>query len=195
MRICFIGDSFVNGTGDDACLGWAGRLCRDARAAGREVTYYNLGVRRDTSADIARRWRAEAAPRLPVEHPGALVFSFGVNDCVTDGGLRRVALVDTLGHARSILSEASVLRSTLMVGPPPVIDAAANARIVELSAALAKPCHDSGVPYLPVFEKLARSPVWRDSLAGGDGAHPRANGYELWAGLVSAWEPWRELVR
>ena len=63
MRICFIGDSFVNGTGDDACLGWAGRLCRDARAAGREVTYYNLGVRRNTSADIARRWRAEKRRR------------------------------------------------------------------------------------------------------------------------------------
>lgn len=26
MRICFIGDSFVNGTGDDTCLGWVGRI-------------------------------------------------------------------------------------------------------------------------------------------------------------------------
>ena len=25
MRICFFGDSFVNGTGDDECLGWVGR--------------------------------------------------------------------------------------------------------------------------------------------------------------------------
>lgn len=31
MRICFIGDSFVNGTGDPECLGWAGRICVTAR--------------------------------------------------------------------------------------------------------------------------------------------------------------------
>ena len=34
MRICFIGDSFVNGTGDDDCLGWAGRLGAGARPGG-----------------------------------------------------------------------------------------------------------------------------------------------------------------
>jgi hypothetical protein len=27
IRICFFGDSIVNGTGDDACLGWVGRIC------------------------------------------------------------------------------------------------------------------------------------------------------------------------
>jgi lysophospholipase L1-like esterase len=27
IRICFVGDSFVNGTGDETALGWAGRLC------------------------------------------------------------------------------------------------------------------------------------------------------------------------
>jgi acyl-CoA thioesterase-1 len=55
IRICFIGDSYVHGTGDDDCLGWAGRLCAAARRAGHNVTYYNLGVRRETSADIACR--------------------------------------------------------------------------------------------------------------------------------------------
>ena len=32
IRICFIGDSLVNGTGDEAALGWAGRLCACAMA-------------------------------------------------------------------------------------------------------------------------------------------------------------------
>ncbi|HZC55143.1 MAG TPA: hypothetical protein VE396_03730 [Xanthobacteraceae bacterium] len=32
IRICFFGDSMVNGTGDDACLGWVGRICAAAGA-------------------------------------------------------------------------------------------------------------------------------------------------------------------
>ncbi|NCO13075.1 MAG: hypothetical protein GW843_02735 [Thiomicrospira sp.] len=30
-RICFIGNSFVNGTGDEKMLGWAGRLRAQVR--------------------------------------------------------------------------------------------------------------------------------------------------------------------
>ena len=42
IRICFIGDSFVNGTGDETALGWAGGLCVAASASGKSTTYYNL---------------------------------------------------------------------------------------------------------------------------------------------------------
>lgn len=77
MRLCFFGDSFVNGTGDDDCLGWVGRLCAAERRVGRDLTVYNLGVRRDTSDDILRRWRREAEARLPPGCGGRLVFSFG----------------------------------------------------------------------------------------------------------------------
>lgn len=55
IRICFVGDSFVNGIGDERALGWAGRLCAAANARGVPVTYYNLGVRRNTSKDILLR--------------------------------------------------------------------------------------------------------------------------------------------
>lgn len=60
VRIRFIGYSFVNGTGDETTLGWAGRFCAAAAVRGVSVTYYHLGVRRDTSADILRR---RAGPR------------------------------------------------------------------------------------------------------------------------------------
>jgi lysophospholipase L1-like esterase len=70
MRICFFGDSFVNGTGDDDGLGWVGRVVARARQGGRDVTAYNLGIRRDTSADVAARWVGEARLRLPHEHDG-----------------------------------------------------------------------------------------------------------------------------
>jgi hypothetical protein len=40
IRICFIGDSFVNGTGDPLCLGWSGRVCATAIQMGYPITYY-----------------------------------------------------------------------------------------------------------------------------------------------------------
>ena len=52
MRIHFFGDSVVNGTGDGERLGWTGRVCSRARRAGHDLTHYNLGIRRDTRADI-----------------------------------------------------------------------------------------------------------------------------------------------
>jgi lysophospholipase L1-like esterase len=85
MRICFVGDSFVNGTGDPECLGWAGRICAVARREGYDITYYNLGVRRETSADIKSRWQNEVTCRLSQGEYGRIIFSFGVNDTTIVG--------------------------------------------------------------------------------------------------------------
>jgi len=32
IRICYVGDSFVNGTGDPAKLGWTGRLSASSQS-------------------------------------------------------------------------------------------------------------------------------------------------------------------
>ena len=119
LRLCFVGDSFVNGTGDPACLGWAGRLCVAAQQQGHEITYYNLGIRRQTSQDIADRWQEEVAARLPTECEGRIVFSFGVNDTTVEDGKERVTLAESLEHTRRILLAARQCFPTLMVGPPP----------------------------------------------------------------------------
>jgi acyl-CoA thioesterase-1 len=37
MRICFFGDSFVNGTGDDDGLGWVGRIVADGAGANERI--------------------------------------------------------------------------------------------------------------------------------------------------------------
>lgn len=91
IRICFIGDSFVNGTGDETFLGWAGRLCANAKPADASLTFYNLGVRRNTSTDILQRWEQECALRLPGNCDGRIVLSCGVNDMVLENGKTRVA--------------------------------------------------------------------------------------------------------
>lgn len=193
MRICFVGDSFVNGTGDQECLGWAGRLCAAGRGD-RDLTYYNLGVRRDTSRDIRDRWEQEVALRLPGDHPEfdpRVVFSFGVNDTTSEGSSIRVPPERSLENLRAILTTAQRRYPVLFVGPPPVASRELNQRIASLSEADANVCAELGASFLAVFPALSVSPVWTREVVEGDGSHPRARGYAELAGLVGAWDSWR----
>ncbi len=199
LRIAFLGDSMTNGTGDPTMLGWVGRICASAAARGHDVTAYNCGIRRNTSADIAARWHAEATARLPAEHPRALVFCFGVNDCVTgDGaapgeanGAPRVPPEATLAHARSMLTAAQTLGPVLLVGPPPIDDAPTNARVAALCPQLATLAARLAIPYLPVLQPLLDDPHWIAEARAGDGAHPGARGYAAMAAMVDSWAAWR----
>jgi lysophospholipase L1-like esterase len=197
MRICFLGDSFVNGTGDDDGLGWVGRLVSGARRGGRDVTGYNLGIRGNTSADVAARWKGEARLRLPPECDGRLVFSFGANDCAPNGGDDgpRVGRADSLTHAEAILDTAHRWLPTLMIGPGIIASHdEANARICALSAEYAALCERIGVPYLEVCRLMLASPTWSREALAGDGAHPNRGGYALVADAVSNWRPWRSWI-
>jgi acyl-CoA thioesterase-1 len=196
IRICFLGDSLTAGTGDPTCLGWAGRVAAAANGRGHDVTYYNLGVRRETSLDIARRWHAEITPRLllmggGMAIDGRLVFAFGNNDTVEEAGRRRVSLGQTLDTAASMLGAAAALYPTLCIGPAPSADAAHNVRVLALPEALGPCCATVGVDYLPVAEALVDTSAWMDGVRQGDGAHPAAAGYEAFAALVEAWPAWR----
>ena len=193
MRLCFFGDSIVNGTGDDDALGWSGRVVARARRRGADITYYNLGIRRDTSADIARRWRGEAAARLPADAPKGLAFSFGTNDCAHDGkGMPRVPHRTALSNTGMILQEAVEVGPTLMLGPAPVLDdAAIDGRVRRLSGDLGTLCSDIGVPFLATFDFVADCPAWRREARAGDGTHPNRDGYAALADYVEAWPAFR----
>lgn len=190
IRLVFIGDSFVNGTGDPECLGWTGRVSASAMRRGYQLTYYNLGIRRDTSADIAARWQLECSLRLPPEIDGRIVFSFGANDTVVENGELRVSRDGTLAQAQAILSSAKRLYPCLWIGPPPVGDDEHNHRISALCAEFRKLAAHFDVPYLPVCEALLESGVWQPEALAGDGAHPQAGGYRVLADLVEAWPAW-----
>ncbi len=194
MRVCFFGDSFVNGTGDDDGLGWVGRVVARARRGGGDLTGYNLGIRRDTSADVAARWLQEARLRLPAEHDGRLVFSFGANDCSSNGvdDRPRVARAESLAHTEAILDAAHRWLPTLMIGPGAIAsDPEVSARVCALSADYAKVCERLGVPYLEVCHLTLAWPLWTQEAIAGDGAHPNRGGYALLANAVSSWAPWR----
>ncbi|MCR5878019.1 GDSL-type esterase/lipase family protein [Phenylobacterium sp. J367] len=186
MRLLAFGDSFVLGQGDPDHLGWIGR----ALLGRSEVTLYNLGVRGDTSADIVRRWRAEAEARL---RPGecAFVFSFGANDSALEGGSPRVAPAQTLLNARSLLTEAGKLGPVLLVGPPPMPDPGICARLEALNEHLKALAGRLQVPFIDVFRPLFADGLWNREAETIDGAHPGAGGYGRMADLVAAHPAWR----
>ena len=189
IRICFVGDSFVNGTGDETALGWAGRLCASASATGVTLTYYNLGVRRDTSRDILLRWEKECAHRLPDFCDGRIVVSCGVNDTAVENGVERVAQDASINNVREILRGAAKYPA-LMVGPPPVADAAHNSRLSKLSAAFLNETRALGIPYIDLLSPLMNDNDYLRDIAAGDGAHPRAAGYAKMASIISASKAW-----
>jgi lysophospholipase L1-like esterase len=192
MRICFIGDSFVSGAYDDECLGWVGRICASARRRKHDVSPYNLGVRGETSIQIAQRWRAEAETRQSVQQEGRLVFEFGVNDAREVNGKRQLEAAQSLTAAREILAAAVAWKPTLMIGPPPGGDQARNMRVQELSEEVARLCGELRLPYFDSFTPLAVSPTFIPSTKAIDGTHPNAAGYAEWARLIDEWPAWRE---
>lgn len=190
IRISFIGDSLVAGVGDQEHLGWVGRIAARAETKGLPLTGYNLGIRRDTSADVAARWRSEIGPRVAEGVDNRVVLSFGINDI--DQGLPAEASVSSLTEVLEGLAEWGL--PTLMVGPTAVLDDSENASIGALSAQFAAVCLRHGVPYVETVHSLAGDPVWMEQLAQGDGAHPGAEAYLQLAELVfDRWWEWLQV--
>lgn len=193
VRICFLGDSFVQGVGDPEFRGWVGRVLQVTPG---DVTGFNLGVRRNTSDDVVRRCWDEVRARTYPGVDNRLVVSFGSNDMVEENGRVRVDAARCLANLASILDE-SARRAVpvLFVGPPPVIDAGPGhlRRSLELAHALAALCHSRRVPFVPTTQALADDPAWTAEALAGDGAHPGAGGYRALADLVLA-GPWRSWI-
>ncbi|MGW6916616.1 GDSL-type esterase/lipase family protein [Kitasatospora sp. NPDC054939] len=192
LRIVFVGDSFVQGIGDPEYRGWVGRVLE---GSGAGITAFNLGVRRNTSADVLARWRPEWAARSVPGADHRLVVSFGANDAMLEDGRPRVAPADTLRNLATLLDGCRELGvRALVVGPPPVVDAGPGAleRLAATADRMAELCTAQGVPFTPVTRELAADPVWTAEALAGDGAHPGAGGYRRLAGLVLAgpWRPW-----
>jgi lysophospholipase L1-like esterase len=207
QRICFFGDSITVGTGDIACRGWPSYACeQEGVERGHDVSCYNLGIRAETSKDIAKRWQQEYAPRLPAHVTGRLVFMFGVNDCAElKGDGVRVPAQDSLATAVSILSEAKSILPTLWMGmtpvrrTPPEISPGPGVtyrfdreRTEALNSAYRIAAAEIGIPYLDLHSLLAQDADWNSMLERGDGVHPDDDGHRRVAQLVTEFDGWRD---
>lgn len=204
LRICFVGDSYINGSGDECCLGWIGRLCERRFTRRFRLTFYDLGIRGATSDEIRARWKHECVSRFPDGADNRVVLQFGINDVAEIvGSGRRVEEADSVKNAESIVREAAQAYPTLWVGLPPanvacspmhpsegmVIDfsqdtaTALNQRYIALADQL-------GVPYLDIQTPLLANPHYMDSLTRGDQMHCDGSGYTIMADLVDRWDAW-----
>ncbi len=204
-RICFFGDAFTTGAGDETALGWVGRLAVGEWRRGHDVTIYNLGIRGDSTRAIRPRWRREAEARLPPAAKGRLVFMFGGNDAkeIVGQGID-VPLEQSLDNARAILAEAAAWKPTLWVGllpmsitkPYPRLLAGpqfrfSNERQAEYNARYAALAAELGVPFLDLHTKLLADPDWERLTQEGDGSNPASEGYAKLAAMIAAWPAWR----
>lgn len=192
IRICFIGDSFVQGIGDPEYRGWVGRVLQ---ATEGDITAFNLGIRRDTSEDVLRRCRQEIGPRTLPGVDNRLVVSFGSNDASEENGKVRVDPARCLDNLATILDEARPRDiASLVVGPPPVIDAGERhlRRLSELADEMAALCRSQSVPFIATTQDLADDPTWTQEAMAGDGAHPGSGGYQKLADIILAgdWHEW-----
>lgn len=182
------------GAGDETSQGWAGRLCAATNINGTAVTYYNLGIRGNTSTDILHRWKNECALRLPDSCDARVVFSCGVNDTAVVNGLVRVPPKESCANIREILGEARRFK-VLMVGPPPVEDAGQNERISALSRAYAQEAAALNVAYIDVYSSLISDETYFRDVVSNEGCyppgfHPTSIGYAKIAEMVSSSPHW-----
>ncbi|TVM19698.1 hypothetical protein DPQ33_00215 [Oceanidesulfovibrio indonesiensis] len=193
MIICFIGDSLVNGVSDPDARGWVGRLLADIRGGQESIeAAYNLGIRRNSSADILVRWEDEVQRRLLGDAPMRLVFSFGAADMAPAPDREsRLTMEESIANARAILTRANELYPVIMVGPPPMADPSFTRRLTTLDKRYAGLCAEFGIPYLHIIEDLRNSEIYFEELVSGDGVHPGAAGYAHIFRLVNAWPAWR----
>ena len=182
-RLLFFGDSFVAGMGDPQGRGWVGRVVEAATEAGTTVTPYNLGVRGETSVEVADRWWGEAESRVVAGADCRVVVAVGANDPLDP----RVSPAASRRALESILVTVAELGlATFVVGPGPVGEPALDARVLALDDAFATLCAELDVPYVPVARSLMDDAAWTGEAQAFDGTHPGAAGYTALADLVLA---------
>lgn len=189
-RICFVGDSMTQGTCDPDYLGWPGQVSKVARAAGYDLTLYNLGIRADTSRDMLNRWEAEVAARMNAGNAHYVVFCMGANDTTLEDGLLRVEPEEAVANFGAILSRSKETYLTLAIGPIPVGEAEQDDRIDALCDLLKTKAAELNVAYLPISRKLRQNETWLNSVAEQDGCHPGSAGYGVIAEMVMGWDKW-----
>jgi acyl-CoA thioesterase I len=192
--VLFFGDSFVNGAGDATALGWPGRLVGAAWHAGLPMTAYNLGVRGESTREVARRFRPEAEPRLIPGADNRVVFAVGANDVsLGPTGEQELSTEESVELMAGMLDDAAALGATAMVlspGPAGIPDHDSRSRA--LGARFEGLCRERALLYVDVLDGLLAADAWTRTARNNDGIHPSEEGYAALADLVldGGWLDW-----
>ena len=188
LRVCFLGDSFTLGTGDDDGLGWVGRVLAAERGRGIDLTVYNLGVRGQTGAEIAARAEREVGERLPGRGDRqAVVIAFGSNDIYQDRPVEETASA----LERMVRWAAGEGYAVFVMGAPHGAEPELDALRALYNVNLEETARRLGAPFLDIRERLADWSAWHRGAMAGDGVHPGSEGYAAVAAAFGQWLPWR----
>lgn len=194
LRICFLGDSFVNGTGDQLFLGWVGGLAQRTLAAGVRFTGYNLGIRGETTTLLVERATGEVMRRLSGDFDGAVVISIGTNDTNIVDGRLRVAPLESVANIKRLMSMMKAVGRVLVIGPPAVPDQTHNQRNAALDRAFAEAAAALDVSYISLQRFTSTDAHWLPQASQDDGYHPQREAYDNVAAFIAGNSKWREFV-
>jgi lysophospholipase L1-like esterase len=184
--LCAIGDSFVEGRGDeDANGGYRGWVPRLAGQLGlRSAKVRNLGTHGATSSVVVRDQLEQAlTARAPLT--GVIV---GVNDLVSDFHRDRFAenvctIFETLSTASPTVFTATYPDIPARLPVPESFADLLRERFRYANTVLADVCDRTGT----VLVDIAADRKWAgDDLWSADGLHPNALGHSTFAQLIAA---------
>jgi acyl-CoA thioesterase-1 len=176
IRIVLLGDELATGAGDSKHQGWFGRV--KSRLPAADISCFELAKVDDTSGDLLRRWREEAMARFGENTDNYLIVALGNADVAAGITISRSRL-----NLASILDEAAKIGvRCLVIGPPPVLDAALDAEVQGLSAGFADVTQRRGLIYVDCHAPLQGHESWLAEIS----QHPRALPDQAGHGLI-AW--------
>ena len=187
LRVCFFGDSYTFGQGDQTGQSWPSRVAAAALADGYQLTAYNCGVRGDTVAEVVERLAPETRRRFAKGDRKALVFSVGANDVFTQRPLE-----ESLGALGEGLAWAKGEGHAVFVLPvPPIPMPPYQAAAVALKDSMGEVCAARDVPFFDLHASSVDWDLWWKEAVDGDGIHPGAGAYASLAASFAAWGAWR----
>jgi lysophospholipase L1-like esterase len=189
-RIVFVGNSFVEGVGDDVSGGWTRRLAEELPPS---WTAIHTGIGGDNIRSVLNRFSEDVL----VHEPDVIVMEVGINDSrlrESLGNLNEVPPKEFVAGLESVNLFARQKRvlSVIIVGLTPVDErrtnpykedkAYVNREIRKYDRLLRKFARANKRQYVPIFRRFARS-------GGGerltiDGVHPSPDGHKLIAAIM-----------
>ncbi|MCK4588926.1 MAG: hypothetical protein KAT77_00660 [Nanoarchaeota archaeon] len=188
--ILAFGASITFGRGDNAHGGWTGRLKEYFEAQDYYHCFYNLGIPRESTVGLLKRFETECRARIQIKRPGdkfVILIAMGTNDSRlnnTSDNPQTEPKLFKKNILKLIKLSQKYTQHIVFIGLTPVDEKRTqpyeetyffNERIEKYNDIIRDSCQKNKILFLNMFEKWKNlDPV----KLLGDGLHPNAQGYE-----------------